>query len=108
MKSKTLKLLTLTKCNGTNLNLIDFFLIITNNILKLLKKGVNMSDKNINCRDCGNEFTWTTDQQKFFKSKKIKKEPVRCRECAIKIFEEKKAQQKQPEQAVQTPENSNN
>ena len=40
-----------------------------------------LQDKNLTCRDCGKEFTWTASEQEFYQSKGFENEPVRCKEC---------------------------
>lgn len=39
-----------------------------------------LSDKNIECVDCGKPFVFTVRDQEFFKSKSFS-EPKRCRPC---------------------------
>ena len=38
-------------------------------------------DKNINCKDCGAEFTFTAGEQEFYASKGFTNEPQRCKTC---------------------------
>ena len=40
-----------------------------------------MQDKNLTCRDCGQEFTFTTSEQEFFAQKGFVNEPSRCPTC---------------------------
>ena len=40
-----------------------------------------LTDKAINCRDCGQSFLFTTGEQEFFASKGFTNEPTRCPEC---------------------------
>ncbi len=40
-----------------------------------------LSDKTLNCRDCGYEFTFTVGEQEFFNSKGFTNEPTRCPQC---------------------------
>ena len=40
-----------------------------------------MEDKTIICRDCSNEFVFTTGEQEFYKEKGFDNEPVRCINC---------------------------
>lgn len=40
-----------------------------------------MADKNITCKDCGNEFVFTEGEQAFYKEKGFENDPVRCPEC---------------------------
>jgi len=39
-----------------------------------------MPDKEIPCRDCGNNFTFTEGEQEFYASKDLS-EPQRCKDC---------------------------
>ncbi|AEB76780.1 zinc-ribbon domain-containing protein [Clostridium botulinum] len=43
-----------------------------------------MEDKTIVCKDCGNEFVFTTGEQEFYKEKGFENSPVRCPECRKK------------------------
>lgn len=38
-------------------------------------------DKNIVCKDCGNEFVFTAGEQEFYAEKGFENEPVRCKQC---------------------------
>ena len=38
-------------------------------------------DKQLICKDCGAEFTFTTGEQEFYAEKGFQNEPVRCRDC---------------------------
>ena len=38
-------------------------------------------DKTLTCRDCGQEFTFTTGEQEFYLSRGLQNEPSRCPEC---------------------------
>jgi CxxC-x17-CxxC domain-containing protein len=38
-------------------------------------------DKNLVCRDCGNEFVFTAGEQEFYDSKGFQNEPTRCKDC---------------------------
>ena len=38
-------------------------------------------DKTLTCRDCGQNFVFTTGEQEFFASKGFTNEPSRCPEC---------------------------
>ena len=42
-----------------------------------------MEDKIIKCKICGNEFTWTGDEQEFYTDRKLV-EPRRCPDCRTK------------------------
>ena len=38
-------------------------------------------DKEIVCKDCGKAFTFTVEEQEFYKERHLS-EPKRCKECA--------------------------
>ncbi len=38
-------------------------------------------DQTLTCRDCGNSFVWTADEQKFYAEKGFANAPVRCPSC---------------------------
>ena len=38
-------------------------------------------DKTLECSDCGNEFTFSADEQELFQSRGYTNEPKRCPEC---------------------------
>ena len=38
-------------------------------------------DKNLVCKDCNEEFTFTANEQEFYASKGFENEPGRCPEC---------------------------
>ncbi len=38
-------------------------------------------DKTLKCSDCGNEFTFSAEDQEFFQSKGYTNEPKRCPPC---------------------------
>ena len=38
-------------------------------------------DKTLTCSDCGNEFTFSADEQELFQSRGYTNEPKRCPEC---------------------------
>jgi len=38
-------------------------------------------DKTLECSDCGNEFTFSVEDQEFYQSKGYTNEPKRCPEC---------------------------
>lgn len=42
---------------------------------------MELADKTIECRDCGNEFVFTVGEQEFYQEKGFTNEPVRCKEC---------------------------
>ena len=41
------------------------------------------SDKTIVCKDCGQEFTFTANEQEFFAEKGFTNEPQRCKSCRV-------------------------
>ncbi|MCL2086098.1 MAG: zinc-ribbon domain containing protein [Oscillospiraceae bacterium] len=38
-------------------------------------------DKTLNCKDCGEEFTFTSGEQEFYAEKGFVNEPQRCKDC---------------------------
>ena len=38
-------------------------------------------DKQLKCRDCGSDFTFTASEQEFYAQKGFQNEPVRCPDC---------------------------
>lgn len=40
-----------------------------------------MEDRNLTCKDCGKDFTFTVGEQEFYKEKGFENDPVRCSEC---------------------------
>lgn len=40
-----------------------------------------LADKTLVCRDCGQEFIFTADEQEFYQSHGLQNEPRRCPEC---------------------------
>lgn len=51
-----------------------------------------MTDKILKCRDCGEEFTFTTGEQEFYKEKGFDNEPTRCPACRKARKEQKQRQ----------------
>jgi len=45
---------------------------------------VNYQDKTLTCRDCGQTFTFTADEQAWFAEKGFDNEPTRCPTCRAK------------------------
>ncbi len=39
-----------------------------------------MKNKNIICKDCGSQFTFTIKEQQFYKEKGFA-DPIRCKDC---------------------------
>jgi CxxC-x17-CxxC domain-containing protein len=42
---------------------------------------VSFDDKTLVCRDCGNEFIFTSGEQEFYSQKGFDNEPTRCTSC---------------------------
>ena len=42
---------------------------------------MSFQDKTLECSDCGVTFTFSTEEQEFFQSKRYTNEPKRCPEC---------------------------
>ncbi len=42
---------------------------------------MSFQDKSIQCSDCGTTFTFSAEDQEFFRSKGYTNEPKRCPEC---------------------------
>lgn len=40
-----------------------------------------MADRNLVCKDCGQEFVFTEGEQAFYKEKGFENEPQRCPNC---------------------------
>ena len=45
---------------------------------------MSFQDKSIQCSDCGTTFTFSAEDQEFFRSKGYTNEPKRCTECHAK------------------------
>lgn len=41
-------------------------------------------DETIICKDCGKEFIFTVNDQKFYEEMNFNNKPVRCKECRNK------------------------
>ena len=41
----------------------------------------SFQDQTLVCKDCGQEFVWTADEQAFYESKGFLNAPVRCPKC---------------------------
>ena len=48
----------------------------------LMNVNLDFKDKNLVCADCGSEFIFTQDEQRFFWSKGLA-EPKRCKPCRM-------------------------
>lgn len=41
----------------------------------------SFQDKQLTCKDCGKEFTWTAGEQQFYAQKGFQNVPARCPDC---------------------------
>ena len=57
-----------------------------------------LADKTLVCRDCGQEFTFTTGEQEFYMSRGLQNEPGRCPTCRAARKEERRGGYGQPRQ----------
>lgn len=55
---------------GANQHCVNFY-----------KRYFMYSDKTIVCKDCGQEFTFTANEQEFYAEKGFTNEPQRCKAC---------------------------
>lgn len=44
-------------------------------------RHVSFTDKTLTCKDCGQEFIWTSGEQEFYASRGLTNEPGRCPAC---------------------------
>jgi CxxC-x17-CxxC domain-containing protein len=42
---------------------------------------VSVEDKMLTCKDCANEFVFSSREQQFFAEKGFQNQPLRCRDC---------------------------
>ena len=42
---------------------------------------MSFTDKTLTCKDCGQEFIWTSGEQEFYASRGLTNEPGRCPAC---------------------------
>src|SRR4051812_49449325 len=42
---------------------------------------MSFSDRTLTCRDCGQQFTFTSGEQEFYQSRGLTNDPGRCPEC---------------------------
>lgn len=42
---------------------------------------MSFEDKNLTCRECGNNFVWTAGEQAFYAEKGLQNVPSRCPDC---------------------------
>lgn len=51
---------------------------------------MELKDKTIVCKDCGEEFVFTVGEQEFYAEKGFQNEPRRCKACRDKKKAEKR------------------
>ena len=51
----------------------------------------DLQDKPLVCRDCNQEFIWTTGEQRFYEEKGFANPPSRCPDCRKKSKEERRS-----------------
>lgn len=56
-----------------------------------------LKDKTIKCVDCGQEFLFTANEQRFYQEKGFTNEPKRCKACRDKRKAEKENMQAKKE-----------
>jgi CxxC-x17-CxxC domain-containing protein len=44
---------------------------------------VAFQDQTLKCKDCGNDFEWTAEEQEFYEKKGFN-QPLRCKDCRVK------------------------
>lgn len=44
---------------------------------------MDISDKSLPCRECGNDFIWTAGEQAFYAEKGLLNQPARCPNCRL-------------------------
>jgi CxxC-x17-CxxC domain-containing protein len=42
---------------------------------------MSFTDKTLTCKDCGQEFIWTSGEQEFYQSRGLTNQPGRCPTC---------------------------
>ena len=57
-----------------------------------MNSTTTFTDTDIDCADCGQTFTWTAEQQEFYRIKALSA-PKRCKACREKRKAEKEAGQ---------------
>ena len=53
-------------------------------------------EKTIVCKDCGNEFVWSVEEQAFFAEHGLTNEPQRCYDCRKVRRAKRRANRKLP------------
>jgi len=41
------------------------------------------ADQTIACADCGSDFVWTAEEQRFYREKGLRHAPRRCKSCRV-------------------------
>jgi CxxC-x17-CxxC domain-containing protein len=54
---------------------------------------MTFQDQQLTCKECGNTFIWTAEEQTFFAEKGFKNVPARCQQCREKARERRKETQ---------------
>jgi CxxC-x17-CxxC domain-containing protein len=57
-----------------------------------------LEDKTLVCRDCGQEFVFSSGEQEFYQSHGLQNEPSRCPECRTVKRKERFGDSRQPRQ----------
>jgi len=60
--------------------------------------AVALADKTLVCRDCGQEFVFSAEEQEFYQSHGLQNEPRRCPECRASRRRERWGGYNQPRQ----------
>jgi len=42
---------------------------------------MSYQDQTLKCKDCGNDFVWTSSEQEFYAQKGFQNAPLRCPSC---------------------------
>ena len=61
-----------------------------------------LEDKTLTCRECGQEFTFTTGEQEFYSSHGLLNEPGRCPECRATRRQERRSGYGNPRRTFST------
>jgi CxxC-x17-CxxC domain-containing protein len=60
---------------------------------------MEFADKEITCDDCGNGFTFTAEEQAFYREKGLSHEPKRCKPCRAARKSRTRASRQRPQDA---------
>lgn len=50
---------------------------------------MDFQDKQLTCKDCSKEFTWSAGEQKFYADKGLQNPPGRCQDCRKQMKDQK-------------------